>query len=96
MGLLNRLPLTRVKIGIARILYKGLPPRYRKQKQRITRGGIRYEADLSEGIDLSLFLFGGFQKHVTHSRFVEIPEDAVILDVGANIGVMTLQFAKLA
>lgn len=96
MSLLNGLPLTRIKIGIARLLYKGLPPGYRTKKRRITRGGIRYEADLSEGIDLSLFLFGGFQKHVTRSRWVEIPEDAVILDVGANIGVMTLQFAKLA
>lgn len=93
---LNSLPLTRIKIGIARLLYKGLPPGYRKKKRQITRGGIRYEVDLSEGIDLSLFLFGGFQKHVTHNRWVEIPEDAVILDVGANIGVMTLQFAKLA
>lgn len=96
MSLLNSLPLTRIKIGIARLLYKGLPPGYRRQKRRITRNGIRYEVDLSEGIDLSLFLFGGFQKHVTHSRFAAIPEDAVILDVGANIGVMTLQFAQLA
>jgi FkbM family methyltransferase len=96
MSLLNRLPLTRIKIGIARLLYQGLPPGYRKRKRRITRGGIRYEVDLSEGIDLSLFLFGGFQQHVTRSRFVQIPADAVILDVGANVGVMTLQFARLA
>ncbi|HEX4963663.1 MAG TPA: FkbM family methyltransferase [Thermoanaerobaculia bacterium] len=96
MRLLNRLPLTRIKIGIARLLYRGLPPGYRRQKRRIRRGGIHYEVDLSEGIDLSLFLFGGFQQHVTRTPFAVIPDDAVILDVGANAGVMALQFAKLA
>ncbi|HYO15160.1 MAG TPA: FkbM family methyltransferase [Thermoanaerobaculia bacterium] len=96
MSLLNSLPLTRIKIGIARVLYKGLPPSYRRGQHRITRGGIRYEVDLTEGIDLSLFLFGGFQRHVTRSRFASIPADGVIFDVGANTGVMALQFAKLA
>ncbi|MFP5287687.1 MAG: FkbM family methyltransferase [Thermoanaerobaculia bacterium] len=95
MSLLNSLPLTRIKIGIARVLYKGLPPSYRRGTHRITRGGIRYEVDLSEGIDLSLFLFGGFQRHVTRSRFASIPADGVVFDVGANAGVMALQFAKL-
>lgn len=95
MGLLHSLPLTRIKIGIARVLYKGLPPVYRRGRHRITRGGVRYEVDLSEGIDLSLFLFGGFQRHVTQSRFVSIPEDGVVFDVGANTGVMALQFARL-
>ena len=96
MSLLNNLPLTRIKIGIARALYRVLPPSYRRGKHRVTRGGIRYEVDLTEGIDLSLFLFGGFQRHVTQSRFATIPAEGVIFDVGANTGVMALQFAKLA
>lgn len=95
MSFLNSLPLTRIKIGIARVLYQGLPPSYRRGRHRVTRGGIRYEVDLTEGIDLSLFLFGGFQRHVTQSRLVTIPADGVVFDVGANAGVMALQFARL-
>ncbi len=44
--------------------------------------------------DLSLFLFGGFQKHVSQSRFFSIPPDGVIFDIGANAGIMSLQFAR--
>jgi FkbM family methyltransferase len=64
--------------------------------RQITRGGIRYDVDLSEGIDLSLFLFGNFQSHVSGSRYFSLPGDAVIFDVGANIGSMCLSFAKHA
>ena len=58
------------------------------------RGGINYEVDLAEGLDLSLYLFGSFQKHVTANRWVALPQDAVVLDVRANFGAMTLAYAK--
>jgi FkbM family methyltransferase len=44
---------------------------------------------------MSIFLFGSFQKHVTSNRLVEIPEDAVIFDVGANFGSISLIFAAM-
>ncbi len=69
---------------------------YGKQKRLITRNGIKYEVDLSEGIDLSLFLFGNYQRHITQSKLLHLPEDATVIDVGANFGIMTLQFAKAA
>ena len=94
--MLNNLPITRMKISIAKVLYKLVIPFYGKKSRVIKRNGINYEVDLSEGIDLSLFLFGNFQKHVTNNKFLKLPLDATILDVGGNFGMMALQFAKNA
>ena len=41
----------------------------------IERNGMRYQVDLAEGIDLSLFLFGHFQKHVTHNNLFNLPQN---------------------
>jgi FkbM family methyltransferase len=94
--LVNRLPVTRIKIFIARLLYRLVHLVFRRDQRIITRKGITYEIDLSEGIDLSVFLFGKFQKHVFGNKRLSLDEDAVIVDVGANFGMMTLQFAKMA
>ncbi len=94
--LVNRLPVTRIKIFIARLLYRLVHLVFRRDQHIITRKGITYEIDLSEGIDLSIFLFGKFQKHVAGNKRLSLRQDAVIFDVGANFGVMTLQYAKLA
>jgi len=50
--------------------------------------------DIAEGLDLSLLIFGDFQSHVTHNREAHLPVDGVVLDVGANVGIMTLNFAR--
>ena len=93
---INSLPITQIKIFGARILYKTVKLFYRNNIQRIKRGGIIYEIDLSEGIELSLFLFGKFQEHVAKNKFVKIKPDAVVFDIGANVGLMTMQFANEA
>ena len=93
--LANRLPITQIKIFLARILYQIVHLVFRKDHRIITRDGIKYEVDLSEGIDLSLFLFGNYQSHVSQNQYLHLPKDATIFDVGANGGVMSLQFAKL-
>lgn len=83
---------TASKIKAARVLYRLLKLAGFKDEQCVTRAGIRYQLDLREGIDLSLFLFGGFQNQVaTVSPGVGKP---VIFDVGANIGAITLAFAQ--
>ncbi|MCG8306331.1 MAG: FkbM family methyltransferase [Cytophagales bacterium] len=92
--ILNKLPITRLKLFIARILFYLIKPFYGTEKRIITRNGLKFEVDIREGLDLSLFLFGNFQKHVTENRFISIPNDAVIVDVGANVGIMSLHFAK--
>ncbi len=92
----NQLPITRIKITIAKILYKIVVPFIRKRIIIRKRNGINYELDLTEGIDFSVFLFGNFQKHVTKSKHLNMPRDATILDVGGNFGIMALQYAKAA
>ena len=94
--LLQSLPVTRIKLLIARILFYLIKPFYGTKKRIITRGGLRFEIDITEGLDLSLFLFGNFQQHVSDNKFIRLPEDAVILDVGANVGIMSLRFALKA
>lgn len=94
---LRNVPLTRIKIFGAKILYFFTSVFVNtKEKKVINRDGIFYEVDLSEGLDLSLFLFGNFQSHVYQNKFVELKENDIIFDVGANIGIMSLQFAKKA
>jgi len=92
----HNIPITRIKIFIARILYKLVIPFFGKKKRVIKRNGLIYEVDLSEGIDLSLFLFGNFQSHVTKNKFLNISKGDTIIDIGGNFGIMALQFAKAA
>lgn len=92
--MLNKLPITRIKIFLAKILYRITISFFGKKNRIIKRNGIRYEVDLSEGIDLSLFLFSNFQKHVVHNQFLHLKKDATVLDVGGNFGIMALQFSK--
>jgi FkbM family methyltransferase len=85
---------TKTKIYIARILHALITFFTGSDQRVIVRGGIRYHVDLTEGIDLSLYLFGNFQKHIFCNKYYKEKPDDVILDVGANIGSMTLQFAQ--
>ncbi len=94
--LLKKIPMTRVRLGLARLLYFLFHTILRQDKQIIRRKGVFYEVDLTEGIDLSLYVFGNFQDYVTRNRYFSIPADAVIIDVGANIGSMTFKFAGMA
>lgn len=92
---LQPLTKTRTKIFGARILYQLVTLFVGRNKRVIEREGIRFEVDLAEGIELSLFLFGKFQRHIIKNSFLEIKPDFVIIDIGANVGLMTLQFAGL-
>lgn len=89
------LPITKIKIFGAKILYKITTLFVGKDKRIINRDGVKYEVDLAEGIELSLFLFGRFQNHIIKNSFLTIDKNATIIDIGANVGLMTLQFAKL-
>jgi FkbM family methyltransferase len=93
--LISWIPITKIKIVGAKILYKITALFVGKERRIISREGINYEIDLAEGIELSLFLFGKFQSHITKNSFLKINKDDTIIDIGANVGLMTLQFAKL-
>lgn len=96
--MINRLPLTRIKISIAHFLFRVVSLFYSHKNTLIVRKrkGIYYELDLREGLDLSMFLFGKFQSHTINSPLLKIPKDAIILDIGGNFGFMALQYAQKA
>ena len=81
---------TKFKIRVANMLYQMTRLLGVSSARTIEREGIRYQVDLAEGIDLSLFLFGHFQKHVTHNNLFTLPKNCVVLDIGANFGVISL------
>lgn len=85
---------TKTKIFIAKIIYKVIKVFIRNDIQVVERNGIKLELDLKEGIELSLFLFGNFQKHITENKVMNIKKDSIIFDVGGNNGAISLLFAK--
>jgi FkbM family methyltransferase len=61
----------------------------------VRRGGALWSLDLKEGIDLSIYLLGGFEPR-TLRRYKELIADGfVVLDIGANVGAHTLPLAQL-
>ncbi len=95
--LLRNLPLTRIKIFGAKILLFFTSIFVdTKKKHLIKRNNVNFEVDLTEGIDLSLYLFNDFQSHVYQNKFIQLKEDDIIFDVGANVGIMSLFFANKA
>jgi FkbM family methyltransferase len=67
----------------------GLEPR-----TRVRRGGILWDLDLREAIDLSIYLVGSFEVNLAH-RLVRLARPGhVVVDVGANIGAHTLPLAR--
>ncbi len=94
--LTNNFKVTHFKIVCARHLYNLTRLFIRENERIITRHGIKFEVELNEAIDFNLFLFGDYQKHVYENKFLQIFEDSIIFDVGANSGVMSLFFAAKA
>ncbi|MBI5376045.1 MAG: FkbM family methyltransferase [Candidatus Schekmanbacteria bacterium] len=92
----KRLPLTKINITIGKILYRLVTIFLRDRQRTITRNDIKYHIDLTEGIDLSLFVFGKFQEHTYNNRVLQLPDNSTVLDIGANCGIMSLHYAKLA
>ncbi len=90
---------TRQKIALAqaaRALVRGWRHATGRSRRGIfRRQGICYELDLDEGIDFSVYLFGCFEPCTVHRYRKLIQPGQTVLDIGANIGAHTLQFARL-
>ncbi len=87
------------KIRIARTL-SGLVQFFRKCIGRptrviVTRRGVTWALDLSEGIDFAIYVLGGFELRTLRAYESIIKDGDTVLDVGANIGAHTLPFAQL-
>jgi FkbM family methyltransferase len=91
---------THAKLRIARLLYLTAHNTRRLfglgDLVRARRSGIVWELDLREGIDLSIFLLGGFEMRIVRACIREVSgiHAPVVLDIGANVGAYALPFAK--
>ena len=90
---------TRAKIKLARALSSailcGRRILRRSAEVTATRRGITWRLNLKEGVDLSIYLLGGFEIR-TIRRYQELlRKDDVVLDIGANIGAHTLPLAQI-
>jgi FkbM family methyltransferase len=61
----------------------------------VTRDGLRYDLDLSQAIDLTIFVMGRFEPSTVAAFRRHVKPGATVLDIGANIGAHTLQLARL-
>lgn len=61
---------------------------------KITRYGVSWDLDLREGIDLSIFLTGSFQKRVAETCIRLLPPGGIVFDIGANMGSVTVPLSK--
>lgn len=56
----------------------------------VRRRGLRWDLDLREGIDLSVYLLGGFEVRTARAWRRRIAPGSRVLDVGANVGAHAL------
>ena len=59
------------------------------------RSGILWNLDLKEGIDFSIYIFGGFELRTLRLYKKIVRNGNIVIDVGANIGAHTLPLAQL-
>ena len=86
---------TKYKIYIAKLISFFLRPFFNKNHV-YSRGGIKWNLDLNEGIDLSIFLFGTSEKKINNlKKLFKLDAKLTIIDIGANIGSISLPLAKI-
>ncbi len=90
----------RQKMLIARALNRAVVGTRRacgaSARVRCRRRGVRWDLDLDEGIDLSIYLLGAYEPRLLAAYRPLLRPGDVVWDIGANIGAHTLHFARLA
>tara|TARA_B100002019_G_C21221978_1_gene575236 strand:- start:399 stop:1241 length:843 start_codon:yes stop_codon:yes gene_type:complete len=87
---------TKSKFLIGSFLSKILIFFYGNKKRIVTRNGLKYEIDFKEGVDLGIF-FGIKNENNLYkiTNYLDKNKKKVLVDVGANIGSVTLPLAQL-
>lgn len=93
-GILGAIPWTRWRCAAACGLSWFARGLLQRRHCVACRQGVWFDLDLTEGIDLAVFLFGAFQRHVGANPHFRLAPDAIVLDVGANVGAMALHYAR--
>ena len=84
---------TKQKILFAKLIFY-LLSFFIPQKIKVLRNKIKWDLDLSEGIDLHIFIFGAFETEIVQcAKKLKLNKFNKIIDIGANFGVQTLQIA---
>ncbi len=87
------------KMAIARILYRLIHAVRRPlgggDLVRVRRRGVTWDLDLREGIDLTIFALGAFERSTLRALESLVEEGDTVVDIGANIGAHTLHLARL-
>ena len=86
---------TKHKILFAKIIFFLLSIFKKNTIVRIKRNNINWELDLSEGIDLSIYIFGKFEYEIVKAILKhKLSKKPIFLDIGSNIGAQTLQLSE--
>src|SRR5215510_3826991 len=89
---------TATKIRIAGAIYTSLTfvrrsCGFRSDTVVCRRGGVTWSLDLRDGVQLSIYLFGTFERTTGRALRRWLPRGGVAIDVGANVGAHTLPMA---
>lgn len=91
---------TKTKVFFAKLIYFFLTKIFFIKKDRnVIRENIKYSLDLSEGIDLSIFILGGFEKNLSKkiAKYLICQRNNqkyTIIDIGSNIGDKSLSVSS--
>jgi FkbM family methyltransferase len=91
---------TKTKIALAGMAYRviaaGRAVLGRDDHVIAERGGLKWDLDLREGIDFSIYLLGAFERSTVVTLQKLAISGGIIFDIGANIGAHTLGLARSA
>lgn len=89
---------TTQKIAAARAIYHavrlGRSLLGRTDRQIVVRNGVTYDLDLSQGIDFAIYLGNIYERRTRATLRKLVAPGSLVLDIGANIGALTLPLAQ--
>ena len=85
---------TKQKIFFAKLIFRIISKIF-SNKRYSQKKKIFWNLNLSEAIDLHIFIFGVFEKEITKiAKKLNLNRYNQIIDIGANFGIQSLQFAQ--